>query len=103
MGHHAVDFPWSSFLRALLFGVPALALATTAALLTVSEPYNDMILEFGDGREMPRTLGVEGVVIPALFLAVCGGIGVWLWRRLWIDIAEWRRDRGTPPVDFSLR
>jgi len=75
MGHHAVDFPWSSFLRALLFGVPALALATTAALLTVSEPYNDMILEFGDGREMPRILGVEDVVIPALFVAVFGGIG----------------------------
>jgi len=103
MGQRSLDFPWSSFRRALLFGVPALALATRAALLTVSEPYNDMILEFGDGREMPRTLGVEGVVIPALFVGVCGGIGVWLWRRLWIDIAEWRRERGTPPVDFSLR
>jgi hypothetical protein len=93
-------FPSGSLWRALLIGMPALALATKAAMLAVSEPFDDMILEFGDGRRMPRILSVEDVVIPALFVALFGGIGVWLVRRFWIDLAEWRGRRTAATTKF---
>ena len=101
MGHHAVDFPWSSFRRALLFGVPALAIGVMVATLVFTASYDHEVLVF-NGREVPVGLTFDSVVILAVLATPFGATGVWLCRRLWIDIAEWRKRR-RPSIDFSLR
>ena len=101
MGHRAVDFPWSSFRRALLFGLPALALGVMVATLVFNPSY-DYDVFIINGREVPIGFTLYDAVILAFLATPFGATGVWLCRRFWVDITEWR-ERRRFPIDLSLR
>jgi len=93
--HRLRTFPWRTLAWFVIVGVPAFALALKSLVVMTDPafPRQDAIIDIDGRQELPHFVVGGDLLVPFLFGTILGAIAVWRGRRLFFDVAEWRRGR----------